>query len=68
MKMVEDPLNELSNAISAVVKQQLDISDVLKGEEIKNRYHVYIKTINKEITYLFKGREETSFCYKNCIK
>lgn len=68
MRMVSDPLLELAQAGSAIIKQQIELLEIMTGCETKNRYHVYIKTMNGEMSYLFKCKEESSWCSRNCLR
>lgn len=68
MRMGSDPMTELSLATSAVIKQQIEFLEVLTGCETKNRYHVYIKTQTGEMIYLFKCKEESTWCQRNCLR
>ena len=61
-----DPLTVLSQAKSAVIKQQIELLEIFTGCETNNRYHVYITTNSGEFVYLFKCKEESSWCDKNC--
>jgi hypothetical protein len=63
-----DPLSELSQAKSAIIKQQMDLVEMLTGCDTKNRYHVYIVTNTGEFVYLFKCKEESTWFMRNCCK
>lgn len=66
MGFCKDPLVALSEAKSAIVKQQVELLEVLTGCESQNRYHVYITTHSGQFVYLFKCKEESECCYRSC--
>jgi hypothetical protein len=67
LRLINDPLVELANAGSAIIKQKIELLEILTGCETANRYHVYIKTTNGEMTYLFKCKEESGCCERQCL-
>jgi hypothetical protein len=69
IKRSDDPLEELRNAKSAIIKQKFEIFEVMTGCETVNRYYVYAKdpkTDDKNI--LFKCKEESGFCMRTCCR
>lgn len=62
-----DPMAHLSQAKSAIIKQEIELLEVMTGCEQKNRYHVYIQTHSGEFVYLFKCKEESGWCVRNCL-
>ena len=66
MGFCADPLIQLSQAKSAIIKQQFELMEVLTGCETANRYHCYIITHSGEFIYLFKCKESSSWCERNC--
>ncbi len=67
MFFTQDPLAELANANAAIIRQEIELLEILTGCETKNRYHVYIRGPNGQFTYLFKCKEESGWCMRNCI-
>ena len=63
---VQDPLVELGNSIGAKIHQQIDTLEILTGFEVPNRYHVLVQDFNKQYKYLFKCKEESSCCQRQC--
>jgi hypothetical protein len=44
MGFTPDPMFQLSQAKTAVIKQQVELFELITGCETQNRYHVYIIT------------------------
>jgi hypothetical protein len=65
MRFINDPMEELRNAKSAKIVQQIELFEMFTGCETKNRYHVSVKDANKNQTYLFKCKEESGCCVRN---
>lgn len=63
-----DYLLALRNAKSAFIKQKVELFEVLTGCETKNRYSVYLRYDNGVNALLFKCKEESSWCARNCLK
>jgi hypothetical protein len=64
-----DPLEELKHATQAIIKQKLEIFEIISGCETQNRYYVYTKdpqTGNKNV--LFKCKEESGCCMRFCCR
>ena len=68
MGFCADPLFQLSQAKSAIIKQQVELLEILTGCETQNRYHVYITTHSGEFVYLFKCKEQSGWCDRNCCR
>jgi hypothetical protein len=66
MGFAPDPMAVLAEAKSAIVKQQIELLEILTGCETKNRYHVYITTHSGQFVYLFKCKEESDCCARMC--
>ena len=64
--LTEDPLNELSLCKKATIRQQAEYLQILSGYEGKNRYDVFITLPNGMEKYLFKCKEESSACQRQC--
>ena len=62
---VNDPLSILQIAPQVKIKQTIEWLEVITGYETKNRYIIYAK-INSQNFYLFKCKEESGFCMRNC--
>ncbi len=67
MQFVNDPMVVLSNAKRAHINQQVELLEVLSGCETKNRYHIFIETMDKQYLYLFKAKEESGCCSRQCL-
>jgi hypothetical protein len=64
-----DPLEQLAMAKQAIIKQKIEIIEIISGCETPNRYYVYTKdpqTGNKNV--LFKCKEESDFCMRCCCR
>jgi hypothetical protein len=66
MFLVLDPLLELATISSVFIKQEINIFEVLTGCETKSRFHVYART-QFGYKYLFKCKEESGWCERNCL-
>ncbi len=63
-----DPYQILQNTNSAFVQQELELGELLTGCETPNKYHVYVKTNNNQNIYLFKCKEQSNWCDRNCCR
>lgn len=68
---VQDPLMELMNVRTAIVKQKFELLEAVTGCETPNRYYVYVKDEQGNKKYLFKAKENSSclcryFCPGSC--
>ena len=66
LMFVENPLQELAGSKVAIIEQQVELLEMLTGCETKNRYHVYIQNPYGQKQYLFKCKEESGWCERNC--
>ena len=57
---VQDPLAELENCKSAIIRQQPELFEAFTGCETANRYHVFGQT-PQGLKYLFKCKENSDF-------
>jgi len=64
---VVNPLDELANAQYAFIEQQVSLTEVLTGCETQNRFHVVITTYSGQNIYLFKCKEMSDWCDRNCL-
>jgi hypothetical protein len=67
MQLVQDPLQELLNNSEVVVEQKIELMEILTGCETENRYNIYLLDKNKTKKFLFKCKEISSWCCRNCI-
>ena len=56
----------LSASNSAYIKQKIDLLEVFTGCETKNRYNVILNFPNGPSAFLFKCKEESDCCSRNC--
>ena len=63
-----NPLAQLNDAEVAFIKQEVEIFEAFTGCETPNRYHVFIKTFNNQYIYLFKCKEQSNWCERNCCR
>ena len=63
-----NPIIALESATTAIVQQEIELMEVLTGCETQNRYHVYITTNTGQNVYLFKCKEQSTWCERNCCK
>ena len=62
----QDPLSELALSVRATIRQQPELGEMITGCETENRYHVFITLPNGMEKYLFKCKEESTCCQRNC--
>jgi hypothetical protein len=67
MSLVQDPMQELARSQKVYVKQKIELLEMLTGCETPNRYHVYSMGQNGQWSYLFKCKEQSGWCMRNCI-
>jgi hypothetical protein len=65
--LVSDPMMELKMAKRVYIKQEVELLEVFTGCETQNRYHVFADSGNGIWTYLFKCKETSGWCARNCI-
>lgn len=58
----------LGPAKSALLKQKIQLLEIITGCEAKNRYNVFLKYPNDTYSYIFKCKEESDCCSRNCIE
>jgi hypothetical protein len=63
---IQDPMIELANSVKAVIHQQIEVFEMLSGCETPNRYHVFVQNAQGYNQYLFKCKEESGWCMRNC--
>ncbi len=61
-----DPMEKLNDAKSAIIRQQIELMEILTGCETPNRYHCFITTNSGQFVYLFKCKEESSCFDRQC--
>lgn len=62
-----DYLNSLRLANGAHIKQKVEIMEAFTGCETKNRYNVFLKHSDGTYVYIFKAKEDSSWCSRNCL-
>jgi hypothetical protein len=60
------PMALLEQAKTAIIMQQIELSEILTGCETANRYHVSIKAPDGNIQPLFRCKEDSGWCMRNC--
>ena len=64
---ISDSKLALGAATSVVIKQKVELLEVLTGCETKNRYSVILNFPNGTSAFLFKCKEDSSWCSRNCV-
>ena len=62
----QDPLTELGMSIGATIRQQPELLEIITGCETENRYHVFVTLANGMQKYLFKCKEQSTCCQRQC--
>ena len=63
--MQNDPLTELETCTGVMIRQQPEFFELFTGCETQNRYHVF-GISPQGYKYMFKCRERSDFCMRNC--
>ena len=66
IQFVQDPMALLATAKKASVKQKFEFLEVLTGCETKNEYYVSAEDNEGNKKHLFKAKENSSWCCRNC--
>ena len=66
MQLVPDALKEISESQEVVIEQKIELLEILSGCETPNRYNVYLLDKDKTKKFLFKCKEESNWCCRNC--
>lgn len=64
---ISDAQMALNAAKSAKIKQKVELLEVFTGCETKNRYNVILNFPNGTNAFLFKAKEESDCCSRNCV-
>jgi hypothetical protein len=59
-------LTALSKSNYAFIKQKMEFLEMITGCETKNRYNVFIRNPDGSYVYLFKAKEDSGFCVRQC--
>lgn len=63
---VLDPMSELAQCSGVVIKQQPQFLEAISGCEYPNRYFVFSQSPQGGMKLLFKCKEFSTFCSRNC--
>ena len=61
----EDPMKELLNSSGAIIRQEVEMFEVITGCETQNRYQVFIQT-PMGLKYAFQCNEKSGCCSRCC--
>ena len=62
---IEDPIAELAQCTGAILRQELEMYEIISGCETQNRYHVFLQS-SMGIKYAFKCIERSGCCGRVC--
>ena len=62
---IEDPMAELAQCTGAIIRQDVEMLEVITGCETQNRYNVFLQS-NMGLKYAFSCRERSGCCGRNC--
>lgn len=68
MELSNDPLSVLSQSGSCTVVQTIEMLEILAGYETKNRYNVFVKTLQGNSIFLFQCKEDSDYCTRYYCK
>ena len=63
---IEDPILELANCTGAIIRQEVEMFEIVSGCETQNRYHVFLRT-PYGLKYAFKCNEQSCGCARCCL-
>lgn len=66
IELVGNPLEELEFCNEVIIEQKIEFVEILSGCENPNKYHVYLVDRSGRKKYLFKCKEESNWCCRNC--
>lgn len=66
--LINDAQMALNAATSVKIKQKIELLEVLTGCETKNRYNVILNFPNGATALLFKCKEDSNWCSRNCVE
>lgn len=61
-------MNALEKADFAFIKQKVELLEVMTGCETKNRYKVFVRYPDGSNLYLFKAKEDSDCCSRQCCR
>ena len=62
---IQDPMAELAQCTGAVIRQEIEMFEVVSGCETQNRYHVFLQS-SMGLKYAFKCIERSGCCARTC--
>ena len=62
---IEDPMLELANCTGAIIRQEVEMFEIVSGCETQNRYHVFLQS-QMGLKYAFKCIERSGCCGRCC--
>lgn len=62
-----DPMLDLQECKSVLIKQQPEILEAITGCETPNRYHIFGQYLTGQTKYLFKCKESSTFFMRMCL-
>ena len=65
-QLVDDPLAELEISTEAIIHQKPQFAEQLSGCEFPNRYYVFARSPTTGHKILFKCKEQSGCCQRNC--
>ena len=63
---VADPMQELALSTGVLIRQQPQFFEQISGCESPNRYFVFSQSPQTGVKMLFKCKEQSEFCQRNC--
>ena len=63
----DEPMRELGLSTGAILRQEINFSAMISGDEIKKKYQVFTQS-SKGLTYIFKCNQRNGCCICCCSK
>lgn len=67
MQLATDPFRELAMTSEVVVERKVELLEMIQGCESTSRYNVYLFDKDRNKKFLFKCKDDSSCCRRNCV-
>jgi len=61
-------MSSLEKAVGASVRQKVELFEAITGCETRNSYNIFLEFPSNEYAYVFKCKEFSSWCERNCLE
>lgn len=64
----ENHIQALSRSNFAYIKQKIELLEIMTKFETKNRYNIFIKNPDDTVLFLYKAKEDSGCCSRQCCQ